>query len=73
MMSSCCSKHVKAWNKYIEKECVKLVINQIYVEMRGQQNIVFVRLFTHILVYVYILCFNYRFWTAIYMSLLKLL
>jgi hypothetical protein len=28
MMSTCCSKHVEAWNKYIEKECVKLVINQ---------------------------------------------
>ena len=26
-MSSCCSKHVEAWNKYIEEECVKLVIN----------------------------------------------
>jgi hypothetical protein len=39
MMSTCCSKHVQAWNKYIEKECFKLVINQSYVEMRGQQNI----------------------------------
>jgi hypothetical protein len=28
MTSTCCSKHVKAWNKYIRKECVKLVINQ---------------------------------------------
>jgi hypothetical protein len=28
MMSTCCSKHVEAWNKYIKKECVKLVINQ---------------------------------------------
>jgi hypothetical protein len=28
MMSTCCSKHVEAWNKYVEKECVKLVINQ---------------------------------------------
>ena len=26
MMSTCCSKHVEARNKYIEKECVKLVI-----------------------------------------------
>jgi hypothetical protein len=39
MMSTCCSKHVKAWNKYIKKECVKLVINHNYVEMHGQQNI----------------------------------
>jgi hypothetical protein len=30
MMSTCCSKHVEAWNKYITKECVKLVINQKY-------------------------------------------
>jgi hypothetical protein len=28
MMSTCCSIHVEAWNKYIKKECVKLVINQ---------------------------------------------
>jgi hypothetical protein len=28
MMSTCCSKHVEAWNKYIKKECAKLVINQ---------------------------------------------
>jgi hypothetical protein len=34
-----CLKHVEAWKKYIEKECVKLVINQNYVEMHGQQNI----------------------------------
>ena len=27
MMSTCCSKHVEAWNKYIEKESVKSVIN----------------------------------------------
>jgi hypothetical protein len=39
MMSTCCSKHVQAWNKYIQKVCVKLVINQNYVEMHGQQNI----------------------------------
>jgi hypothetical protein len=39
MMSTCCSKHVEAWNKYIEKECVKLVIKQNYIEMHGQQNI----------------------------------
>jgi hypothetical protein len=39
MMSTCCSKHVEAWDKYIEKECVKLDINQNYVEMHGQQNI----------------------------------
>jgi hypothetical protein len=40
MMSNCCSKHVETWNKYIKKkECVKLVINQNYVEMQGQQNI----------------------------------
>jgi hypothetical protein len=28
MMSTCCSKHVQAWNKYIEKECVKFINNQ---------------------------------------------
>jgi hypothetical protein len=28
MMSTCCSKHVEAWNKYIKKGCVKLVTNQ---------------------------------------------
>jgi hypothetical protein len=28
MMSTRCSKHVEAWNKYIEKERVKLFINQ---------------------------------------------
>jgi hypothetical protein len=39
MMSTCCLKHVQAWNKCIEKECVKLVINQNYVEMHGRQNI----------------------------------
>ena len=39
MMSTCCSKHVEAWNKHTEKECIKLVINQNYVEMHGQQNI----------------------------------
>ena len=27
-MSTCCSKHVEAWNKHIEKECIKLVIIQ---------------------------------------------
>ena len=39
MMSTCCSKHVEAWNKHIEKECIKLVINQNYFEMHSQQNI----------------------------------
>jgi hypothetical protein len=39
MMSTCCSKHVDALNKYIKKECVKLVINQNYVKMHGQKNI----------------------------------
>jgi hypothetical protein len=39
MMSICGSKHVEAWNKYIKKECVSLVINQNYVKMHGQQNI----------------------------------
>ena len=39
MMSTCFSKHVESWNKHIEKECIKLVINQNYVEMHGQQNI----------------------------------
>jgi hypothetical protein len=28
MMSTCCSKNVEAWNKYIKKERVKLVVNQ---------------------------------------------
>jgi hypothetical protein len=28
MISTCCSKHVEARNKHIEKECVKLVIDQ---------------------------------------------
>jgi hypothetical protein len=28
MMSACCSKHVEARNKYIEKMCVKFVTNQ---------------------------------------------
>jgi hypothetical protein len=32
MMSTCCSKYVEEWNKYIKKECVKLVINQNYFE-----------------------------------------
>jgi hypothetical protein len=42
MMSTGCSKHVETWNKYIEKEYVKLAINQNYVEMLyGQQNIKF--------------------------------
>jgi hypothetical protein len=39
MMSTCCSKHVEACIKYIKKECVKLVINQNYVKMHGQQDI----------------------------------
>ena len=39
MMSTCCSEHVEARNKHIEKECIKFVINQNYVEMHGQQNI----------------------------------
>jgi hypothetical protein len=39
MMSTCCLKHVEAWNKYIKKECITLVINQNYVKMHGQQNI----------------------------------
>jgi hypothetical protein len=39
MMSTCCSKHVEAWNKYIKKECFKLIINQNCVGMHGQRNI----------------------------------
>ena len=39
MMSTCCSKHVEAWNKHIEKERIKLFIIQNYFEMHGQQNI----------------------------------
>jgi hypothetical protein len=35
-------KNIEAWNKYIEKECVKLVINQNCVKMHGQQNIKFI-------------------------------
>jgi hypothetical protein len=34
MMSTCCSKHVEAWNKYIKKERVKLVINQKYRSLK---------------------------------------
>jgi hypothetical protein len=34
-----CSKHVQAGNKYMKKECVKLVTNQNYVKMHGQQYI----------------------------------
>jgi hypothetical protein len=47
MMSTYCSKHVEAWNKYIKKECVKLVINQNYVKMHGQQNINIVIVIEH--------------------------
>jgi hypothetical protein len=32
MMSTRCSKHVEAWNKYIKKEWVMLVINQNYTK-----------------------------------------
>ena len=42
MMRTYCSKYVEAWNKHIEKECIKLVIIQNYFEMHGQQNIKFV-------------------------------
>jgi hypothetical protein len=35
---------LETWNKYTEKVCVKLVINQNYVEMHGQQNIKFRKL-----------------------------
>jgi hypothetical protein len=42
---TCCSKNVEAWTKYIKKECVKLVINQNYVKMHGQQNIKYKKLF----------------------------
>jgi hypothetical protein len=41
MTNTCCSKHVEAWNKHIEKKCVKFVINKNYVELHGQQNIKF--------------------------------
>ena len=41
MMSTCCSKHVEAWNKYIEKECIRLVNIENYYEMHSQQNIKF--------------------------------
>jgi hypothetical protein len=43
MMNTCCLRHVEAWNKYIEKECLKLVINQNYVEMHGPQNVKWAR------------------------------
>jgi Fe-S cluster biosynthesis and repair protein YggX len=46
MMSTCCSKHVEAWNKYIKKQCVKLVINQNYVKMHGQQNVKYLNTLT---------------------------
>ena len=44
MMSTCCSKHLEAWNKHIEKECIKLVVIQNYFEMHGQQNIKYTRI-----------------------------
>ena len=44
MMSS---KHVDAWNKHTEKECMKLVIIQNYFEMHGQQNIKNIRVWRH--------------------------
>jgi hypothetical protein len=59
MMSTCCSKHVEAWNKYIKKECVKLVINQNYVKMHSQQNIkVKVRLWRAWVINVYPVLFE---------------
>jgi hypothetical protein len=39
MMSTCCSKHVEAYNKYIKKEFIKLVITQNRIKMHSQQNI----------------------------------
>ena len=33
MMSTCCSKHVEAWNKHTEEECIKLVIIQNYLQL----------------------------------------
>jgi hypothetical protein len=38
MMSTCCSKHVEAWNKYIKKECVKLVIDQKTEQVHQVKN-----------------------------------
>ena len=41
-MSTWCSKHVEAWNKFIAKQilCIKLVnFQDKYTEMYGQQNI----------------------------------
>jgi hypothetical protein len=64
MMSICCSKHVEAWNKYIKKERVKLVINQNHVKMHCQQNIKLLIYLTYILYYSiffisqYFVCFN---------------
>jgi hypothetical protein len=37
-----CLKHVEAWNKYIKKEGVMLVINRNYVKTQGQQNIKYI-------------------------------
>jgi hypothetical protein len=37
------SKHVEAWNKYIKKECVKLVINQNSVLMCFSWREIFIR------------------------------
>jgi hypothetical protein len=37
-MSTCCSKHVEAWNKYIEKSASSWSFNKNYVEMHGQQK-----------------------------------
>jgi hypothetical protein len=39
MMSTCCSKHVEAWNKYVDKECVKLIINQNLLPFRISSSI----------------------------------
>jgi hypothetical protein len=38
MMRTGCWKHVEAWNKYIKKECIKLVITENRIKMHGQQN-----------------------------------
>jgi hypothetical protein len=51
MMSTCCSKHVEAWNKYIKKECVNLVINQndnLPLEAKSSQLLLFKNKVLHV-------------------------
>jgi hypothetical protein len=38
MMSTCCSKHVEAENKYFKKECIKLVITQKFQPSKSTEQ-----------------------------------